>query len=50
MDTPDRATITVKPGRTAEITTTFDTAGSLIIGCHEAGHYEAGMRATLNIT
>jgi uncharacterized cupredoxin-like copper-binding protein len=48
-DASDR-TVTVKPGKTAEITTTFDTAGALIIGCHEKGHYEAGMKATLKVT
>ena len=48
-DASDR-TVTVKPGKTVEITTTFDTAGALIIGCHEKGHYEAGMKATLKVT
>ena len=48
-DASDR-TVTVKPGKTAEITTTFDTSGALIIGCHEKGHYEAGMKATLKVT
>lgn len=43
-------TVTVNPGETAEITTTFDTAGTLIIGCHEKGHYEAGMKALLKVT
>jgi len=48
-DASDR-TVTVKPGKTAEITTTFDTATTLIIGCHETGHYEAGMKAMLKVT
>lgn len=43
-------TVTVKPGKTAELATTFDTAGTLIIGCHEPGHYESGMKATLKVT
>jgi uncharacterized cupredoxin-like copper-binding protein len=48
-DASDR-TVTVKPGKTAEIITAFDTAGTLIIGCHKTGHYEAGMKATLKVT
>ena len=48
-DASDR-TVTVKPGKTAEITTTFDAAGTLIIGCHVPGHYEAGMKAMLKVT
>ena len=46
---PSDRNVTVKPGESAEIATTFDTAGTLIIGCHETGHYEAGMKATLNV-
>lgn len=42
-------TVTVKPGKSAELSTTFDTAGTLIIGCHEPGHYESGMKATLKV-
>ena len=48
-DASDR-TVTVKPGKTAEVTTTFDAAGTLIIGCHVPGHYEAGMKAMLKVT
>ena len=44
----DRA-VWVNPGKTAEITTTFATAGTLIIGCHEPGHYEGGMKAILTV-
>ncbi|MEO6627127.1 MAG: cupredoxin domain-containing protein [Aquihabitans sp.] len=42
--------ITVKPGKTATLTRTFDTAGTMIIGCHVPGHYESGMKATINVT
>ena len=42
--------ITVKPGKTATLTQTFDTDDTLIIGCHVPGHYEAGMKATVNVT
>jgi uncharacterized cupredoxin-like copper-binding protein len=41
--------IAVAPGETKELTFTFETAGEWIAGCHVSGHYEAGMRATINI-
>lgn len=42
--------VTVKPGETATLTRTFDTVDTMIIGCHEPGHYAAGMKATINVT
>lgn len=36
--------ITVKPGKTAELTRTFATAGTIEVGCHEPGHYASGMK------
>lgn len=41
--------ITVKPGKTGEITYTFDEAGTLLIGCHQPGHYDAGMKITVTV-
>ncbi len=41
--------LSVAPGSTAELTHTFTEAGHLIIGCHEPGHWEAGMKATITI-
>jgi uncharacterized cupredoxin-like copper-binding protein len=41
--------ITVAPGTTGELTRTFDQAGTLLIGCHVPGHWEAGMKATITI-
>ena len=41
--------VEVKPGATAELTYTFDNVGEVLIGCHEPGHYAAGMRATVAI-
>ena len=40
--------ITVEPDDTGELTHTFDEAGALQIGCHEPGHYKAGM--TIDVT
>jgi uncharacterized cupredoxin-like copper-binding protein len=42
--------VTVKPGETGSFTYTFTTPGSLIIGCHEKGHYAAGMKIVVNVT
>jgi plastocyanin len=35
------------PGGTKEYVRRFDTAGTLIIGCHQPGHYRQGMKARL---
>lgn len=40
---------TVQPGQTATLRHTFTKAGSTIIGCHEPGHYQAGMRLTVKV-
>jgi uncharacterized cupredoxin-like copper-binding protein len=41
----DSATaVSVDPGKTGELTYTFSTAGKLVIGCHQPGHYAAGMK------
>ena len=45
----DADAITVGPGETGELTRTFDDAGSVILGCHVPGHYDAGMKATITI-
>ncbi len=48
MDTPEG--ISLKPGETKELTYTFTEAGQTIAGCHVAGHYGGGMKATITIT
>lgn len=45
----DANALTVKPGKSASLTHTFDTAGQVLIGCHEPGHYMGGMRLTVNV-
>lgn len=42
--------ITVEPGATGELTYTFDSTGEVLIGCHQPGHYEAGMKLALNVS
>lgn len=49
-DQTDKSAITVMPGKTGELTRTFAKGDQLLIGCHEEGHYAAGMRITLNVT
>lgn len=44
------AAITVEPGKTGELTHTFTETGSILIGCHEPGHWEAGMKAAVTVT
>ena len=41
--------VTVKPGKTERLKYTFDTAGTVEIGCHQPGHYEAGMKVTVAV-
>ena len=37
------AAFDIQPGQTEEATVTFDQAGEIFYGCHEPGHYDAGM-------
>ena len=41
--------VTVKPGKALVLTRRFDQVGSTLIGCHQPGHYEAGMKATIQV-
>jgi uncharacterized cupredoxin-like copper-binding protein len=41
--------LTVDPGETGELTHTFDEAGRHEIGCHQPGHYAAGMKITVAV-
>lgn len=42
--------ITVEPGGTGELTYTFDKAGTFEVGCHQVGHYDAGMKITVTVS
>ena len=42
--------VLVAPGESAEITYTFDETGDVLLGCHQAGHYDGGMVATITVT
>ena len=45
----DNNKITVEPGKSGDLTYRFDEAGTYEIGCHEPGHYAAGMKITVNV-
>jgi copper-transporting P-type ATPase V len=46
----DMAQVEVEPGQTASLVYHFEHAGEVIIGCHEPGHYQLGMTATVTVT
>ena len=46
-DDPDG--ISLKGGETKELTHTFAQAGETLAGCHVAGHYAGGMKATITV-
>lgn len=41
--------ISVDPGDSQVLEHTFATAGTILIGCHEPGHYAGGMMATATV-
>lgn len=46
-DEPDG--VSVAPGGTETLEYTFTEAGEILAGCHEPGHYEAGMVTALTV-
>jgi uncharacterized cupredoxin-like copper-binding protein len=45
----DSDAITVDPGKTGSLTHTFDHTGTIEIGCHQPGHYAAGMKVAVTV-
>lgn len=41
--------ISVEPGQSKTLRHMFAEAGSIIAGCHETGHYAAGMKAEISV-
>ena len=41
--------LSLQPGETKSLTWMFSAPGELIYGCHEPGHYAAGMRGDLTV-
>jgi len=48
-EAPADGGVTVEPGETGELTHTFREGDELLIGCHQPGHYEAGMIVTVDV-
>lgn len=42
-------TMSLPPGETIELTWHFTQAGPVIYGCHQTGHYDAGMKGTIEV-
>ena len=49
MDGSGGEALEVEPGDTGELTYTFEDSGEYLIGCHQPGHYEDGMRLSVEI-
>lgn len=49
MPKDEENAIGVEPGKTKELTYTFDAPGETLAGCHVIGHYAAGMKAAITI-
>jgi uncharacterized cupredoxin-like copper-binding protein len=46
----DEPEIVLDPGQSGELTYTFDQPGTLVMGCHEEGHYAHGMHASIDVS
>jgi uncharacterized cupredoxin-like copper-binding protein len=42
--------VEVAAGATKDVTYRFPQPGTVVLGCHEPGHYAAGMKATITVT
>jgi uncharacterized cupredoxin-like copper-binding protein len=49
-DDTDEDALTLDPGKKGELTSTFERAGTVEIGCHQPGHYAAGMKIAVTVT
>ena len=45
----DAEAVTVEPGESATLTYTFEEAGTVEVGCHQPGHYKAGMKMQIDV-
>lgn len=46
----DPNTVTIPPGATESVTWRFHDAGEVLYGCHQPGHYDAGMVGSVDVT
>lgn len=42
-------TVTIAAGETKELTWAFTEPGTVLIGCHQPGHYDAGMKGQITV-
>jgi uncharacterized cupredoxin-like copper-binding protein len=42
--------VEVEPGGTGDLAHSFGPEPDLVIGCHERGHYRAGMKLRIDLT
>lgn len=49
MEHDEGNAVTLEPGETRELIWQFGKAGAVEIACHLPGHYEAGMKARVNV-
>ena len=47
MSHDDPNAVVLAAGETKELTWRFSEAGTVLIGCHQPGHYAAGMTGTV---
>lgn len=46
----ERDLVNLKGGATEELTWTFAEPGTVLYGCHQPGHYAAGMKGTITVS
>ena len=49
-DDADEDALTVDPGEQGDLLYSFEQAGTVEIGCHQPGHYAAGMKIAVTVT
>ena len=49
MDHDEPNVTTIPAGETVELTWTFDGEGTVLVGCHQPGHYAAGMTGRITV-
>ena len=49
MGHDDANAVVIAAGETKELTWHFSEAGTIVMGCHQVGHYAAGMKGTIQV-
>ena len=48
-DHTDPNVVVLEAGETKELTWKFTESGTVLIGCHQPGHYAAGMKGSVEV-